>query len=147
MRKTTLVVISCLAVAVVLLGIALVRKGRRVVPFRRSGTTFQAVLLDTGQVYYGKLSRLGTEYPRMTDVYYIVSNQDPQTKAVKRVLVKRGNELHAPTETFLNARHIVMIEPVGPSSQVAKLIAQSEANPQGQEQPPANQPAPSPPSQ
>jgi hypothetical protein len=90
-------------------------------------TPFQAVLLDNGQVYYGKLSRLGTGFPEMTDVYYIVNTEDPQTKTVKHVLVKRGKELHAPTETFLEARHIIMIEPVGPNSEVAQLIAKSES--------------------
>jgi hypothetical protein len=90
-------------------------------------TTYQAVLLDNGQVYYGKLSRLGTSFPEMTDVYYIVNKEDPETKTVKHVLVKRGRELHAPTETYLDARHIVMIEPVGPDSEVAQLIAKSEA--------------------
>lgn len=90
-------------------------------------TPYQAVLLDNGQVYYGKLSRVNSEFPLMTDVYYIVNTEDPQTKAVKHVLVKRGKELHAPTETFFDARHIVMIEPVGPGSEVAKLIQQSES--------------------
>lgn len=46
------------------------------------------------------------------------------------MLVKRGKELHAPTETFLNARHVVLVEPVGPGSEVAKLIAQSESQTQ-----------------
>lgn len=88
------------------------------------------MLLDNGQVYYGKLSRLGTAYPKMTRVYYVVRAEDPQTKQVKNVLVKRGKELHAPTETFFNARHIVMIEPVGSNSEVAQRIAQPEAQPQ-----------------
>jgi hypothetical protein len=48
---------------------------------------------------------------------------------VKNVLVKRGKELHAPTETILNARHILVVEPVGPNSEVARLIAQSETAP------------------
>ena len=56
------------------------------------------------------------------DVYYVVNAVDPTTKEVTHVLVKRGNELHAPTETFLNARHIIMIENVGTSSEIAKLI-------------------------
>lgn len=53
-------------------------------------TIYQAVLLDNGQVYYGKLSRLGTDYPEMTSVYYVVRAEDPQTKQMKNVLVKRG---------------------------------------------------------
>ncbi len=90
-------------------------------------TPFQAVLLDNGQVYYGKLTGLGTTYPEMTDVYYVVNAVNPTTKKVTHVLVKRGNELHAPTETYLNARHIIMIENVGTSSQIAKLIRQAKS--------------------
>jgi hypothetical protein len=51
---------------------------------------------------------------------------DPQTKETKSVLVKRGKELHGPDRMYINRRHIVLIEPVGPSSQVAKLIEQSK---------------------
>ena len=31
----------------------------------------------------------------------------------KSVLVRRGKELHSPSETLLNAQHIIMVEPVG----------------------------------
>ena|SRR5579859_2655651 len=87
---------------------------------------FQAVLLDTGLVYYGKISGLGTAYPTLKNVYYIQSSTDPQTKAVSNVLIRRGNEFHGPEYTVLAARHIVMIEPVGVNSKVAQLIAEQE---------------------
>lgn len=90
-------------------------------------TPFQAVLLDNGQVYYGKITGLGTEFPKMTDMYYVVNTEDPKTKQVHHVLVKRGKELHAPTEAFFEARHILMIEDVGPNSEVAALIKQAES--------------------
>jgi hypothetical protein len=126
LRKSVPVIIVCLVVAVVVLAIEMVRiRGANDPP--RFTTTFQAVLLDNGQVYYGKLSRLGTSFPEMTDVYYVVNTQDAQTKQVKHVLVKRGKEPHAPTETFFEARHIIMIEPVGPTSEVARDIAQVES--------------------
>jgi hypothetical protein len=101
--------------------------GARARHLPRFDTPFQAVLLDTGQVYYGKLSGLGTPYPELTDVYYVVNAADPTTKKVKHVLVKRGNELHAPTETFLSTRHIIMVENVGPGSEIAKLIQQAQS--------------------
>ena len=123
------VVMLCLAVAVIILALVIV-KVRRVGSIPKFDTPYQAVLLDNGQVYYGKLSRVRTNYPEMTDVYYIVRTEDPTTKQVKNVLVKRGKELHAPTVTFFDARHIVMIEPVGTGSDVAKLIQQSESQPQ-----------------
>jgi hypothetical protein len=126
-RKVLPVVTICLSAAVIVLAIELVRLRRLDAP-PQFNTTFQAVLLDNGQAFFGKLSGLGTPYPRMTDVYYIMTTQDPKTKQVKHVLVRRGKELHGPTESFFNRQHIVMIEPVSPSSEVARLIAQTESH-------------------
>src|SRR5215471_2059511 len=90
-------------------------------------TQYQAILLDTGLVYYGKISGLDTDYPVLRDVYYVQQTTDPQTKQVNSVLIRRGDEWHGPTMTVLNARHIVLVEPVGANSKVAQLIAQEQA--------------------
>lgn len=127
MNKALALVTVCLAVAVLILALALVMGRNAAANPPAFSTSYEAVLLDNGQVYYGKISKLGTEFPEMTDVYYIVNEQDTQTKTIKHVLVKRGKELHAPKVTYLEARHIIMIEPVGPESEVAKLIAQSDS--------------------
>jgi small nuclear ribonucleoprotein (snRNP)-like protein len=92
----------------------------------RFHTPFQAVLLSNGAVYYGKLQGYGTRYPVLTDVFYIMSKTDPQTKQVTNVLVKRGKELHGPDRMYLSGSQIVFVEPVGPDSKVAQLI--NEAN-------------------
>jgi hypothetical protein len=123
--KTVKIILVCLTAAVMALGFEMARMKRAMDPPAFT-TTYQAALLDNGQVYYGRISGLGTRFPVMTDVYYIVRTEDANTKQVKNVLVKRGKELHAPTETVFNARHIVMVEPVGTNSEVARLIAQSE---------------------
>lgn len=83
---------------------------------------YSAVLLDNNQVYFGKLDKASSAYPVLTDVYYIQSQVNQETKAVTNILVRRGNELHGPDRMFLNSRHIVFIEPVGPNSKVAQLI-------------------------
>ena len=57
-------------------------------------TPYQAVLLDDNQVFYGKLSSLNAAHPILTDVYYIKSGIDPQSKETKSVLIRRGKELH-----------------------------------------------------
>jgi hypothetical protein len=93
---------------------------------RSFATPYQAVLLDNNQVYYGKLSKLSGKFPILTEVYYIKSGVDPQTKETKNVLVKRGKELHSPDRMYLNRQHIVLVEPVGSASQVAKLIEKSK---------------------
>jgi hypothetical protein len=85
-------------------------------------TPYAAVLLDNGNLYYGKLVNAGSSFPELTDVYYIQSQVNQDTKAVTSVLVRRGNEWHGPDRMFLNDRHIVLIEPVGTNSKVAQLI-------------------------
>jgi hypothetical protein len=89
-------------------------------------TPYQAVLLDTGLVYYGKVTGLDTDYPVLHDVYYVQQATDEKTRQVSTVLVRRGNEWHSPSMTVLNARHIVLVEPVGANSKVAQLIAEDQ---------------------
>ena len=88
-------------------------------------TPYQAVLLSNNSVYFGKLSGYGTSNPVLTDVYYIVSKQDPTTKQVQNVLVKRGKELHGPDRMYLSPNGIVFVEPVGTDSKVAGLIQEA----------------------
>lgn len=88
-------------------------------------TPYQAVLLTNGSVYFGHLQGYGTSQPMLTEVYYIVSQTNPSTKQVTNVLVKRGKELHEPDRMYLNASHILFVEPVGTNSKVAQLIAQA----------------------
>src|SRR3984893_18953480 len=58
-------------------------------------TPYQAVLLSNGSAYFGQLEGLGTPFPVLRDVFYVQSSQDPQTKQVSNILVKRGKEWHA----------------------------------------------------
>lgn len=88
------------------------------------GGPYQAVLLDNGQIYYARIERIDPDFAVLTDVYYVQNQVDAQTKQVKNILIRRGNEWHAPNRSIINARHIVMIEPVTPGSQVSSLIAQ-----------------------
>ena len=89
-------------------------------------TPYQAVLLSNGSAYFGQLQGLGTPYPVLTNVFYVKSTQDPNTKTISNSLVKRGREWHAPDRMILNANMIVLVEPVNPSSRVAQLIAQAK---------------------
>lgn len=87
-------------------------------------TKYQAVFMDNGQVYFGQISGLGTAYPSLTDVYYVQRQIDPKAKTVKNILVSAAGQWNAPDRMVLNARHIVAIEPVSPTSTVVKLIAE-----------------------
>lgn len=88
-------------------------------------TPYHAVLLANGSVFFGKLESAGTPFPVLRDVYYIRSQVNPETKQVANTLIKRGQEWHQPDAMILNAQHVVVIEPVSPQSQVAKLIEEA----------------------
>jgi hypothetical protein len=91
----------------------------------RFSTPYQAVLLTNGSVYFGHLQDYGASHPFLTDVFYVVSQTDPETKQVKSSLVKRGKEMHEPDRMYLNPSQIVFVETVGTNSKVAQLIAQA----------------------
>jgi hypothetical protein len=94
------------------------------------GTPYQAVLLNNGQVYFGKLESAQSDFPVLRDVFYVASQVHPETKQVTNVLVRRGKELHGPSFMALNRQSILLIEPVKEDSQVAQLIAeQKKTNP------------------
>jgi len=91
-------------------------------------TPYQAVLLSNGSVYFGKLAGYGGPHPVLSEVYYIVSQTNPETKQTSNVLVKRGKELHQPDRMYLTPNQILFVEPVGPSSKVANLIQESKTS-------------------
>jgi hypothetical protein len=91
-------------------------------------TPYQAVLLTNGTAYFGKLDGYGTNRPVLKEVYYIVSQTNPETKQTNNVLVRRGKELHEPGDMHLNPNQILCVEDVGPNSKVAQLIAQQQGH-------------------
>ena len=62
----------------------------------RFGTPYQAALLMNGSVYFGHLQDYGTSHPFLTEVFYVGSQTDTETKHVKSSLIKRGKEMREP---------------------------------------------------
>ncbi|MGA9142413.1 MAG: hypothetical protein WA664_00665 [Candidatus Acidiferrales bacterium] len=89
-------------------------------------TPYQAVLLTNGSVYFGHLQGYGSHQPVLSEVYYVVTQTNPESKQSNNILIKRGKELHEPDRMYLNPQQILFVEPVGPSSKVAQLIAQAK---------------------
>jgi hypothetical protein len=85
-------------------------------------STYQAILLDNGQVFFGRLEGYGTPRPLLTEVYYVQTSVNSQTRETNNTLLKRGREWHGPDRMWLNPEHIVFVEPVGKDSRVAQLI-------------------------
>ncbi|NGZ88588.1 hypothetical protein [Duganella aceris] len=93
----------------------------------RLDTPYQAVALMNGQMFFGKMEEGGSDYVTLRDVFYIQGRQNPETRAVTSVLVKRGGEAHNPDRMQINRQQVLLIEPVKTDSQIAKLIAEQNA--------------------
>ena len=118
------------AVALIVIAIALGVTAQQAVRYNAApalSTEYHAVLLINGQAFFGKIDNLESENVVLRDVFYIQSRQNPETKAVSNVLIKRGQEWHAPDRMILNRRQVLLIEPVTEGSQVAKLIGEQQA--------------------
>lgn len=91
---------------------------------------YQAVFMTNGQVYFGKLDKLGSDYSELTDVYYLqVQEQNIQPETSKEgeqpqvALTKLGNELHGPTDKMhISSDQILFWENLKDDSTVVKAI-------------------------
>ena len=153
MKKIVPIVI---VVGLVLGGFALWAKstflegGKVVIPSKLEGkrSGYQAVFLTNGQVYFGKIAKRDTDYPELTEVYYLRVTQKLQEPATatqaaeleERVdeetviapvtapgrdltLIKLGNELHGPMDKItLNRDHILFIEDLKEDSKIVAAI-------------------------
>jgi hypothetical protein len=100
---------------------------------------YQAVFLNGGQVYFGHINALNSQYTRINDIYYLQVNQQVQpnqsTQTANNVsLVKLGCELHGPEDSMvINQTQIIFWENLKSDGKVAQAIATyKQQNPNGQ---------------
>lgn len=95
---------------------------------------YQAVFLNGGQVYFGKIGDYTGKYLTLTDIYYLRVNQQVQpgqTTAANDVsLAKLGSELHGPEDQMvLNRSEVQFWENLKDDGQVVKAIVEYKKNP------------------
>ena len=84
---------------------------------------FQAVFLDNGQVYFGKLERSRSDFYLLTDVFYLQTGSAGIDQASNLSLTKLGSEAHGPEDKMeLNVDHILFIEDMKQDSKVVNAI-------------------------
>jgi hypothetical protein len=118
-RRSGRLIVAALIIAMAILGNAWMVTHPRAISFDQ---TYQAVLLSNNNVYFGKLEGYGTDNPVLSEVYYVQTVVDPETKQQSNILTKRGKEWHSPDRMYINPKQILIVEPVGPNSRVAELI-------------------------
>lgn len=93
---------------------------------------YYSIFMQSGQVYFGKVSEESKEYIVLTDVFYLQfadSNQggDFSSQQNNFKLVKRGNELHGPEDKmYINKNFVLFIELLSDDSKVLKAISDSK---------------------
>lgn len=100
----------------------------------------QAVFLNGGQVYFGRINSINSNFLRLSDIYYLRVNQQvqpgqPQNQNNNDIsLVKLGCELHGPTdEMVINGEQVIFWENLKSDGQVAKAVEEyKKQNPEGQ---------------
>jgi len=99
------------------------------------GNKYQAVFLNSGQVYFGRLFSVNNSYFDLRDVYYLqTSTSSSTTASANPSLVKLGcQQLHDPyDEMVINTTQVSFWENLNNSGQVVKAInAYQKANPNG----------------
>ncbi len=103
---------------------------------------FQAVFLNGGQVYFGKVGEVNSRYLSLNNIYYLRVNQQVQPEQQQQQqanandisLVKLGCELHGPEDSMvINREQVIFWENLKTDGQVAKAIDEYvKANPNGQ---------------
>ena len=90
--------------------------------------TYQAVFLNNNQIYFGHLHDMYSDYPVLSDVYYVQLTQEFSKKGQpvqeKGRLMRLGDsEPHMPqNEMILNKEHILFWENLRLDSPVVKTI-------------------------
>lgn len=112
----------------VLIIVALVLGYFAFMPKMFSGTSsnaYQAVLLDNGQAYFGKLDRLDSDFFELREVYYlqVPQNISSTSGSERPQLIKLGGEIQGPEDLIrMNKQHIVYIQDLRADSPVTQAI-------------------------
>lgn len=122
---------ALILVVAVLLGISTKSSESSIV----SKDRYQAVFLNGGQAYFGKISTLNERYINMNDIYYISTNgQSGSNEQANISLVKLGSELHCPQDQMvINRDQVLFWENLNDDGKVVNAIKQwQKENPNGQ---------------
>lgn len=95
---------------------------------------YQAVFFTNGQTYFGKLTQVDDNYLRLTDIFYLQSQNQPEgdannpqseEKAQSNVtLIKLGDEIHGPEdEMMIEKSNVLFYENIKADGKVGQSIA------------------------
>lgn len=89
---------------------------------------WQAVFLENGQVYFGKLEEYDQNYVVLREVFYLREASDLEARDTANLnLIKLGGEVHGPEdEMYINKESILYFEDMKDTSRVVQSIVKSK---------------------
>jgi hypothetical protein len=90
-------------------------------------TQYQAVFLNGGQVYFGKITKVTKDQVKLEDIFYLktgsIDKAGNATAGKDTSLVKLGDELHAPEDVMnIERKNLTFFENLKASGDVSKAI-------------------------
>lgn len=144
LRVASVALVVCVAILIALVALFISRGGDSTQGSAVKKNQMQAVFLNGGQVYFGKITDLNSKTLSLSDIYYLRVNQTVQpnqenagqqaTNSNDISLVKLGCELHGPEDSMvINQTQVIFWENLKDDGQVAKAVATyKQQNPDGQ---------------
>jgi hypothetical protein len=137
-RVTVVVLIACIAILAIAIAFSFYVNGSGESQYVDSNQ-YQAVFLNNGQVYFGKVKNLNDHYFNLTNIFYLSTQQAQPATAGKAAssnkfsLVKLGCELHGPEDQMLiNSGQVTFWENLRNNGQVVQAITKwYQQNPNG----------------
>ena len=132
LSKTAWIVLVVLAILILIAGFFTVKKVFISQKINSDTSSYYAVFLTNGQVYFGNMKSQTEREFVLTNVYYLQlenSSQNMQTQLSESrfSLIKMGNEMHGPTdELFINNQNILFYEKLREDSKVVQSINESK---------------------
>lgn len=136
-NKKGWIFVLVLLIIIVLVGFLFfsINSGEDILGFSEKSSNYQAVFLVNNQVYFGKLTKINSQYPVLKDIYYLQVNQsiqpieEGQSSSPDISLIKLGGELHGPTDEMkINREHILLIENLRSDSNLVSAILKHKKN-------------------
>jgi hypothetical protein len=125
LRTIGLAILSVVAlVLLIILGITAYRAvAGNGLPSSVDTSTYQAVFLTNGQVYFGSLHTDGSDYYQLTHVYLLQSGVASKGKTSPPTLIKLTTEIHSPQdELVVDRRQVLYIENLARGGRAYKIV-------------------------
>jgi hypothetical protein len=120
-----------IALIVIALGLCIIfLNGRHDLP--TDSSRWQAVFLEDGQVYFGRLSSYNQRFALLDQVYYLKLSSGLQQGAASELggqlnLIKLGGEAHGPEgKMYIAKDNILFVENLKDDSAVVRAISRSK---------------------